>query len=232
MKTETISPDCDWPVRAGQNSFVASVEHPHTDLVLFHGGGWVGGSPKMLAWLAPMLATHGVRLVLPSYLLLKRANASVDDAISNALTAVKWFVDRPDRAKRLLIGGASAGGLLALHGLKQNPDVFSGIILMNPVTNTGKDGFRNKQIAAGGRTDISPQSFVRELPNIPALIVHPGNDVVVPIAQSEGFLKSWKNSNAQLMRWPECGCHGSFGLPVNKENAHKIICEFIMGCGA
>lgn len=228
MKTEVIARRYFWSSKVKQVSLVSSVDLPDAELLLFHGGGWVGGSPEMLTWLALLLEKSGVRLVLPSYRLLDRNGTSVDDAISDALTATKWFIRRRNRAKRLFVGGASSGGLLALHALKKWPDAFSGIILMNPVTNTGENGFRNRQIGVEGRTDISPQSFARELPKIPALIIHPGGDDVVPIAQSEGFLQIWGNPKAELRKWPELGKHGSCGRPDAQQKTYKIICEFVL----
>ncbi|GAW37305.1 alpha/beta hydrolase family protein [Roseovarius sp. A-2] len=228
MKTEVISRRYFWSSKAKQISLVSDVDLPHADFLLFHGGGWVRGSPDMLSWLAPPLEKSGVRLILPSYRLLGQDGASVDDAISDTLAATKWFIRRRDRAKRLFVGGASSGGLLALHALKKWPDAFSGVILMNPVTNTGENGFRNRQIGAEGRTDISPLAFARDLPRTRALIIHPGEDVVVPIAQSEDFLQSWNNPDAKLRKWPERGGHGSFGRPNAQLKTQEIICEFIL----
>lgn len=184
----------------------------------------------MLTWLAPLVARFDVRLILPSYRLLDLDGTNIDVAISDALVATKWFVTRPRRARKLFIGGASSGGFLALHGVKEQRFDFSGLILMNPVTNTGKNGFRNRQVGSEGRTDLSPLSFVGELPKLPALIIHPTDDTVVPIAQSEDFLEGWNNPSANLMKWPERGGHGSFGLAKNRENTHKIVEEFIMNC--
>jgi acetyl esterase/lipase len=228
MKTERIPRPHFWSSKSEQVSLVSSLDKPCADLLLFHGGGWVGGSPQMLAWLAPLVAKYDVRLLLPSYRLLDQDDTSIDDAISDALIATEWFVSRRNRAKKLFIGGASSGGLLALHGVKKRHFDFSGIILMNPVVNTGENGFRNRQVGSKGRPDISPLSFIRELPKLPTLIIHPRDDIVVPIAQSENFLQDWGNPNANIIKWPERGGHGSFGLPKNRKNTHKIISEFIM----
>ncbi len=204
---------------AGLYTLVAEVAAPQVDLILFHGGGWVDGAPDALAWAAPRLAEAGLRLILPGYRVMNRHNSSLEDAIDDALHSAARLRQLPSRAPVQVIGGASAGGFLALHALRHAaPGSFDGLLLMNPVTDTGAEGFRNRQVPPRGKPALSPLGFAGEILKLPALILHPRGDQVVPYHQSLRFLEAWKNPLAQFEHWPDPGGHGAFNLPRHHQD--------------
>src|SRR5215468_6415692 len=88
---------------------------PHPVLVYFHGGGWTMGSPKTHLRLGREFAAAGYLTInldyrrAPKY----RFPAAFDDCVF----ATRWAVENAARyggdAKRLAVGGDSAGGNLA-----------------------------------------------------------------------------------------------------------------------
>jgi acetyl esterase/lipase len=200
-------------------------------ICIFHGGGWVDGSPAMLKGLATAISERGVTVLAPSYRTLNAHGVTVREAIDDAVQTCRWLEKWSERPSTLFLGGASAGGLLALHGFSRIPGIFSGMVLLNPVTDTSKGGFTNRQIPVGGNASVSPQRFVNSLPKVPTLIIHSARDETVPIGQSEKFLAGWCNEKARLVRWGD-GPHGFFNLPANTQAVAAEIADFLMACDA
>lgn len=89
--------------------------------VFFHGGAWTNGDRSIYAPLGILLAKKGIGVAIPSYRLMP-ANphpAQVDDAASAFAWVAKNIAAHGGDAKRIFIGGHSAGGhlvsLLALN---------------------------------------------------------------------------------------------------------------------
>lgn len=93
-----------------------NLEKPAPALLMIHGGGYVLGSPEMIAGAARRYATQcGCIVVTPAYRLAPEANwpAPVDDCFA----ALAWLAAEAERLgidrARIAIGGESAGGGLA-----------------------------------------------------------------------------------------------------------------------
>lgn len=87
-----------------------------TAVILVHGGGWMAGERGMIAPLAQQFADRGYLAVTPEYRLVGEAAwpAQLDDVVA----ATEWVADNADHlgvdVDRIVIGGSSAGGHLAL----------------------------------------------------------------------------------------------------------------------
>lgn len=87
-----------------------------TAVVLLHGGGWVLGEPHMMEPLGVQFAAQGFLAVAVEYRLVREAPwpAQLDDVVA----AVNWLADNAERLgidrDRIVLGGASAGGQLAV----------------------------------------------------------------------------------------------------------------------
>lgn len=87
-----------------------------TAVILVHGGGWMLGERSMIAPLAAQFAAQGFLAVPVEYRLVKEAAwpAQRDDVVA----AVEWVAANAAKlgidADRIVIGGGSAGGHLAL----------------------------------------------------------------------------------------------------------------------
>lgn len=91
----------------------------HTDgpvILYFHGGGFVAGSPQTHRKLAARLsALTGLPVVLPPYRLAPEHRLPA--AQHDALAAADWLIGQGVAADRIILGGDSAGGGLALSVL-------------------------------------------------------------------------------------------------------------------
>jgi len=87
-----------------------------TAVVLMHGGGWILGDRHMMEPLGKALAAQGFLGVAVEYRLVREAAwpAQLDDVVA----AVHWLADNAERLgidrNRIVVGGASAGGQLAM----------------------------------------------------------------------------------------------------------------------
>lgn len=105
-----------------------------TAIVLIHGGGWILGDRHMMEPLGSAFAARGFLAVAVEYRLVREAAwpAQLDDI----LTAVRWLADNAQRLgidpARIVVGGASAGGQLAMMAaasLRDRPRVAAVISL-------------------------------------------------------------------------------------------------------
>jgi len=91
-------------------------------LILFHGGGWTGGTPTQFRQACHYFASRGLVTATVSYRMLKKAEIASLPAgeshkracIIDAKSAIRWFKDHADELgidpARIITGGGSAGG--------------------------------------------------------------------------------------------------------------------------
>ncbi|MGR3496070.1 alpha/beta hydrolase fold domain-containing protein [Citreimonas sp.] len=106
------------------------------EIIWFHGGGYVFGSPETHAILARMLAAHGFRVILPAY---RRAPEHPwPSMLLDALSVV-------DASGDAILAGDSAGGHLALSvALRRR---VKGLALVSP--NTDRTGLSTTRVRDG-----------------------------------------------------------------------------------
>jgi acetyl esterase/lipase len=112
-------------------------------VLYFHGGGYVFGSPRTHAAMLARLARHGgLRAVLPEYRLAPEAPFPA--AVEDARTAWAALLARGTAPGRVVIGGDSAGGglALALLGdlLERGAPLPAGVFAFSPLTDLGFSG--------------------------------------------------------------------------------------------
>ena len=126
-------PSCE-QVRIGGHDALAVGRGPQ--VILFHGGGYVFGSPASHLTLAATLAERGLRVLLPTYRLAPERPwpAQLTDAL-----AVLDDADMP------LLAGISAGGHLALNAALARPGRVRALALLSPNTDrTGRSETRGR----------------------------------------------------------------------------------------
>lgn len=87
-------------------------------MIYFFGGAWTRGNPtKSIGW-ARMAARWGMVGIAPDYRTSERFGTSPVESVSDAQLAVRWVDDHAAElgvdTNRIVVGGASAGGHLAL----------------------------------------------------------------------------------------------------------------------
>ena len=203
-------------------------------ILCFHGGGGVAGSPEMLDRFAHTLAGKGdIRTAAASYRVLNTAqDATFEDMLKDGRRALAWArSEMPDEG--LWVLGASFGALLALDAVLDDSDGVAGLILLNPVTDTGPGGFANRVIDPNQHAQASPLSRYKDNPvlsKLRCLIVHGENDDVVPVHASQAFADLWPAGACRLVKVPNAE-HGFFNRGPRTAQTATQIRNFIGAAG-
>ncbi|KRA38639.1 MULTISPECIES: alpha/beta hydrolase [unclassified Nocardioides] len=206
------------------------VEPPHAALLLFHGGGWVGGKPEMLEPHARLLADAGVLVASAGYRLVGKGASSPADCLADAARADDLFREIASRAglDHIAIGGGSAGAQLALALAMppggERPRAYDGLVLLNPAVDMccGRGPvaslFRRKVgLTRDTARAVSPLHHVRSgAPR--ALVMHGTRDRIVPIGLARQFEDAMRaaDNDCELVEFDGVG-HGFF-LPRPEGN--------------
>jgi acetyl esterase/lipase len=176
---------------------------PTTVTVLwFHGGAYLHGSPRQRRGPASRLSqASGARVLNAAYRLAPEHPFPA--ALDDALGAYRWLLDLGVDADRLVVGGDSAGGGLAvslLVALRDGGDPLpSGGVLFSPWTDLSLGGdsiasladdddvldLESLRLAAerylGGRDpqDPGPSPLFAELSGLPPLFIQPGGSEIL-----------------------------------------------------
>jgi len=165
---------------------------PAPTLILFHGGGWNSGTPDHFRRQAESFREQGYAVLLPEYRLRDRDGVGPVEQQQDAHDALVFIRDHARALgvdlHRLILGGASAGGQLAL--MTQLCDAAPlrprGLLLYNPVVDTGPGGCGTWHFAST-HPRFSPIAQLRAgLP--PIRILHGELDTVVPLERLQAFI--------------------------------------------
>jgi acetyl esterase/lipase len=161
---------------------------------LFHGGGFIQGSPaQMHAWSAA-LSKAGYIVVAAAYPLGKEAQFPNPENESASLikTMKAVLFEKGADTNRVFVGGSSAGATLALSMAIQYPQLhLSGIIAAYPLSDFTENAnplLRLDEIKANYAGNLNPsnltitQRIKKPLP--PLLLLHGAMDQIVPVTQS------------------------------------------------
>lgn len=202
---------------------------PRPALLLFHGGSWTRGTPSQLDWLALGLSRRGWVVAAAQYRLLGKDAKSVADCASDAraalatvhASAARWNID----AKRIAVGGASAGGQLALVAAMQDDFPPSAVIGLNAVVSVANPRFNRLFDGLGSQLD--PLTIVgARLP--PALLLHGSDDKIVPLGEAVAFTDTANARGAKVVLRSFAGKgHGFFNPTVAGADLRAELIELI-----
>lgn len=191
--------------------------------VIFHGGGWTGGSPRRVYPFADHFRRLGMVGISVEYRLLRRvAGTSVFDCVKDGRSAVRYIRQHADELgvdpQKIVVAGCSAGGHVAagtalfdgVDEASDDVDVSSApnaLVLYYPVIDTSADGYGQKKIGEAWKK-LSPVHHVREnLP--PTILFHGTTDTVTPFAGAAEFHRRMlSDGNICQLRSHEGGIHG------------------------
>lgn len=170
-------------------------------VLLFFGGGWRIGNIHDFAERANALAQKGYAVAVADYRILCRDGTGPIEALEDAGSAFSWFRRHADRfgmdARRIVLGGGSAGGQLALvtalrAGEAERP---VGLLLYNPVVHLGAFretfGLSDRQIR-----ELSPVNYgLADLPR--TMIFHGSDDKVVTMQSVRDFCRKAREGGAE-----------------------------------
>lgn len=182
-------------------------------IVLFHGGGWVGGLPRQFDEQSQYLITRGIVCIQPAYRLLSRDDAKQppDICIQDARSAMRWVrshaKDLGIDPNRVAAGGGSAGGhLAAFVGLADGIDdpqddktvsaKANALVLFNPVLDNGTEGGWGTARVGDRIQELSPAHNIS--PDDPPTVLFVGrNDRLIPTATMERFAAKMKQAGVR-----------------------------------
>lgn len=130
-------------------------------VVLFHGGGWVNGSPASFNTQAQRIAADGAVAITVQYRLLEKGSKVPPQiCVEDAKSAMRWVRSHAAELhvdpKRIAAGGGSAGGYMAAYTavldgwddphdnlkVSARPDA---LVLFNPVIDNSANGYANNR---------------------------------------------------------------------------------------
>lgn len=233
---------------------------PRPAVLLLHPGGWAAGSRADMKELATFLASLGYTAATADYRLWPKCEC-YPAPVQDSLAAVKFLRSRAKDygidPEKIVIGGESAGGSLALLvGLAKDHSIFddasfpgvsahvSAVIDIYGPTDMPrvyKDGiWIVKRIGIGylgAAPNEAPQKWKESSPVThvhadapPVLIIHGDKDVVVPYSQAELLAKRLAEVGVdyQLVRVPG-GVHGwgSHFSRVENQRTLPVLVHFL-----
>ena len=208
-------------------------------VILFFGGGWIGGTPAQLHNQAIALAAEGWDVALPTYRICTPENKltpfdcyyDTREVIRALTEGLSGFQADP---RRIVLGGASAGGHLALCNAILNETIHpAALVLLNPVVDTTETGYRKGTLRFDGHAEeLSPYHLLKKaLP--PTLLLHGEADTIVPAQNIRDFAEKAQRfgTNLKLKFYPGRGhgfCnHPSFRKDCLYEDYKSVIEEIV-----
>jgi acetyl esterase len=212
-------------------------------LVFFFGGGWTTGTPERSAGYAKWAATLGMVGVAPDYRTKGRFGTSPLESVADGRAALRWVEDHAKElgidSKRIVVGGSSAGGHVALWTAIEHTPPGSAtneaprikpiaIMLVSPVSDTSTSiGYTPKRFGENAEALSPIQQLDLKMP--PVLVFHGDADTTVTNRQSIALHdKLVATSNlCEFVNVPG-GNHGfQSQLPEWKEKSRAIMEEFL-----
>lgn len=204
------------PPDIGLEILVPEGEGPFPATVLVHGGGWVGGSPDLMAELAGFLTVEGYITVNAPYT-LSNGIAGYPIAVDDVACAVRYAAAHPDGDGTVALIGHSAGAhlaaLVALDGARYgetcplpdpvSPDRLVGLAgpydvarlgpFMLPFFGVGPD--EDPEIWAAG----NPLLQAANNPGLSALLMHGENDGLVDLRYASDFADALSAAGSEVV---------------------------------
>ena len=164
-------------------------------LVLFHGGGWVGGSPTQFNDQATYLAQRGMVCIQVEYRLVKDVPGPPLQCVQDAKSAMRWVRSHAAELgvdpQRIGAGGGSAGGHLAafvglVNGLDDPQDDLqvspkaNALVLFNPVFDNGPERGWGQQRVGDRYREFSPAHNITS-DDPPAIVFLGRNDALIAV---------------------------------------------------
>ena len=211
--------------------------------VWFFGGGWTRGTPANAVGWAKWAAELGLVGVAPDYRVKDRFGTSPLESVADARAAVRWVQDHAKELgidpKRIVVGGNSAGGHVALwtaitrtppgSAVAEAPLVKPvALVLTSAVSDTSKlRGYTPTRFGENAEALSPLHQLDAQMP--PMLVFHGDADTTVPQAQSLALRdKLLVTGNAVEFISVPGGSHNFGGdLPEWKEKTRVLIAAFL-----
>jgi acetyl esterase/lipase/precorrin-2 methylase len=203
-------------------------------LLLFHGGGWQVGSRQQFIAHGEALSSVGLAVVTCDYRIMSRHDATPAESVDDARAAITWILDHAEDLgvdpDRIIVGGASAGGHLALgafvlpgnSALTDRLAMPRAFVLLNPVSDTSENGYGFDYLKENG---LDPVAFDLNR-NVservaPTLIFHGAEDALVPVQNSFDLMRILEEQGSDVELRSFAGLpHGFFNYRFQGSNRY------------
>jgi acetyl esterase len=225
-EARSVGPDIRVYKTVAGTKLTAHVFHPSQTnsgrrtppILLFHGGGWVAGSPEWVYEAAQRYAQYGAVAIAVEYRLCDQKTVTPLDSLADARDVLRWTrtnaVELGIDPDRIAAYGVSAGGQLAAALAtvddSQGPGTLTGpgaLVMISPAVSVTHDGwFQRILLDKAPAADLSPDDHItKRLP--PTLIFHGVSDTLVPISGVRRFCERAKQlgSDCEIVEYPNVG---------------------------
>lgn len=211
-------------------------------LVFFFGGGWVKGSPEKSASWAKFAAKNGMVGIAPDYRVKDRFNTTPLESVADGRAAMRWIQDHVSELgidpNRIIVGGNSAGGLLAIWTCIEQTPVGSsadeapkakpaGLIMVCAVSDTtGKTGYAPQRFGENTEALSAVHKIDPKMP--PTILFHGDADETVPQAQSIALKDKLiaQQTPCEFVSIPQGGHNFMSEIPEWKDKSRQMILDF------
>ncbi len=212
-------------------------------LIFFFGGGWDHGTPLKSAGNAKWASTLGMVGIAPDYRTKKRFGTSPLESVADGRAALRWVQEHAAELginpKKIVVGGGSAGGHLALWtAIAHTPPGSStneaplakpcALILVSPVSDTSvATGYTPKRF--GSNTDALSPVHQLDAKMPPVLVFHGDADTTVTNRQSIALEQKLLAGSNICERVNVPGGNHSFTskLPEWRDKSRAMMKEFL-----
>jgi acetyl esterase len=187
-------------------------------IVLFHGGGWVAGSPDWVYETAQRYASYGAVAIAAEYRLCDQTAITPLDSLADARDLIAWLQANSKELginpSLLAVYGVSAGGQLAA-ALATIPDPVRpnaalgpvAMVMISPAVSVVHAGwFQRILMGKATAASLSPDEHINgRIP--PTVIFHGAADTLVPISGVRGFCQRAQKfaSDCEIVEYPGVG---------------------------
>ncbi|VGO13619.1 Acetylxylan esterase [Pontiella desulfatans] len=183
--------------------------HQKTDkrsvAVLFHGGGWNGGSPAMFYRQCEYLASRGIVAMSVEYRLANKHKTTPVECVKDAKSAIRWVRQNADQLgidpDQLIAGGGSAGGHIAAStgtatSFEEETDDKSisycpnALVLFNPVYDNSPKGYGYERVKAYWEKISPMHNLTQATP--PTVVIFGTEDKHISVEMAEAYKRRMK----------------------------------------
>lgn len=206
-------------------------------IVLFFGGGWVGGEPTHFEPQGRYLAQRGLIVFLPDYRTRKKHETTPRECVADGKSAIRWVRTNAARLgvdpDRILAGGGSAGGHVAAttgicEGLDEPGEDTSissrpaALVLFNPVYHNGPGGYGADRVRKWFPAISPAHNLTADDP--PAIVFLGTEDKLIPVAQAEAFRDEQRKLGIRSdLHLYEGEPHGFFNLSIGQGKPEHFL---------
>ncbi|MDF7807847.1 alpha/beta hydrolase [Pontiellaceae bacterium B12219] len=212
-------------------------------LIYFFGGGWTRGTPLNSASWARWAAEQGMVGIAPDYRTENRFGTSPLSAVADGRVAFNWVVEHASRLgidpERIVVGGSSAGGHIALWtAIAQTPPGSSleeaarvkpaALFLSSAVTDTSvRTGYAPQRFGDDAEALSPYHQLDSAMP--PILMFHACDDERVSYSSAVALYKKMKTTGneCELISVPRGGHGYSSAYPEWKEKVKSKVETFL-----